>query len=248
MEKISQFGFSLLPESEKAERVESLFAGVAGYYDLMNDLMSAGLHRIWKRQLAWLAAAQPRERWLDLACGSGDIASLLRAGGQPRQRVRITLADPSDRMLAKGRRRLGDGGDLEYVRCPAEDMPFADASFDGIACAFGMRNFTDIGAALAEIRRVLRPGGRVLILEFARPAAALRAIHRRYLLCGLPAIGALVAGDRASYRYLGESILSHPPQDRIAAMMEEAGLEFVDWIDLAGGIVSIHRARRAGWQ
>ena len=247
MEKTSSFGFALLPESEKAEKVERLFEDVSGYYDLMNDALSAGLHRIWKRQLAWLAAASGREAWLDLACGSGDIADLLGAGRPHPGRPRITLADPSAAMLARSRRRFGDAAGLSYVRCPAEKLPFADASFDGIACAFGMRNFTDIDAALAEIRRVLRPGGRVLILEFARPRPPLRAAHRLYLLRALPALGALIAGDRASYRYLGESILAHPRQEETAAGLRAAGFGFVDWIDLAGGIVAIHRARRIGW-
>lgn len=247
MEHFSRFGFSLLPESEKTEKIGRLFAEVSGYYDLMNDIMSAGLHRLWKRQFVWLAAAQGHEHWLDLACGSGDIAARLGAG-RPAGRPRITLADPSAAMLEKARRRLGEGPGLEYERCPAEDMPFADNCFDGIACAFGMRNFTRIDAALAEIKRVLKPGGRLLIMEFSQPRSCMRAVYRNYLLGALPAIGAAVAGDRASYRYLGESILSHPPAAKIAAGMRAAGFGFVDWIDLSGGIVAIHQARRADWQ
>ncbi|MCY4324701.1 MAG: ubiquinone/menaquinone biosynthesis methyltransferase [Betaproteobacteria bacterium] len=246
MAQTSRFGFALIPDSEKSEKINRLFDGVSGYYDLMNDVLSAGMHRIWKRQLVWLAAAAKSEKWLDLACGSGDIAALLGAGLDASVRPQITLADPSGAMLEKSRQRFCASGDLHYAQCPAENLPFADASFDGITCGFGMRNFTSIADAASEVRRVLKPGGRALFLEFTPPPPG-RSLYRNYLLRGLPAIGARIAGDRASYRYLGESIIAHPPPEQIAAMLQQAGLEFVDWIALAGGIVAIHRARRACW-
>ncbi len=241
----SQYGFARLPASEKAARVSGIFDDVAGYYDRMNDLMSGGLHRLWKRQLAWLAAPRPGDRWLDLAGGSGDIAALLSAGCSPAGAV--VLTDPSARMLALARRRLAGRATIQTVRCAAESLPFPDGSFSGVACAFGLRNFTDQCRALTEIVRVLEPGGRLLVLEFAQPRRWLRPALRAYLLHGLPAIGRLAAGDSGSYRYLGESILAHPPQPELAAMMRQAGLQSVDWIDLAGGIAAVHHARRATW-
>lgn len=238
----SPFGFTRVPAAEKASRVDALFSGVAAKYDLMNDLMSFGLHRIWKRALACLSCARPGERWLDLAGGSGDMAALLARrvapGGQ------IILADSCAEMLALGMRRLAGREEVRHALCRAERLPFASASFDGALCAFGLRNFADPRAALREMHRTVRPGGRLLVMEFSQPLAWLRTAHRAYLLGALPALGAAVAGDRASYRYLAESILAHPDQREQADMMREAGWEDADWLNFCAGTVAVHTAHR----
>lgn len=241
---LSQFGFGKLPAAEKTVRVDNIFTSVAGYYDLMNDLMSGGLHRLWKRQLSLLAAARPGQHWLDLACGSGDIANLCRRACQ--QDGSITLADPCAPMLAHAQQRFGLNN-FKFIQCTAEQLPFRDASFDGITCAFGFRNFTDQMAGLKQMARVLKPGGKMLILEFAHPKPCLRKAHRAYLLNGLPSLGKLVANDEASYRYLGESILAQPSQAQTVKMIASTGLEFVQSHDLTGGVVAIYEARRTSW-
>lgn len=233
------FGFAAVPPARHARGVAGVFADAAPHYDLCNDVLSGGLHRLWKR--FFVAHARPRagERWLDLACGSGDVAALLRRRG-----CEVTAADASEPMLELARRRFAADPGVACARCRAEDLPFAAGAFDGAACAFGLRNFTDPRAAVAELARTLRPGAPLLVLEFARPRAWLRAAHRRYLLEGLPSIGAALADDEASYRYLGESILAHPPQEEVAAWLRDAGLAEVAWLNLAGGIVAVHR----GWK
>ena len=226
-----------------SERVGSIFTRVARYYDLMNDLMSFGLHRLWKRALACLGEARPGQRWLDLASGSGDVAALLAPRLEPGGT--IVLADASVSMLACARARLGVFEGIDYALCTAERLPFDTASFDGVTCAFGLRNFTDRTAALRELHRVVRPGGRLLILEFSRPQLWLRPAYRTYLTTVLPFLGAAVAGDVASYRYLGDSILAHPAQDKLASVIRQAGWEDVDWLNLTAGVVAIHHAWRS---
>ena len=235
------FGFSRVSRDERRERIGGVFGRAAGHYDLMNDVMSLGAHRLWKRTLALYAAPRDGEDWLDLACGSGDMAALLAS---PDGASRLVAADPSAEMLDLARSRADCQGErIRFVRCNAERLPFDDWSFDGVCCAFGLRNFTDLGEGLSEARRVLRPGGRMLALEFSRPCPALAWAHRRYLLEALPALGEAIAGDPDSYRYLGESILVHPGQREVAEAMERAGFARVSWNNLSGGVVAIHR----GW-
>ena len=209
----------------------------------MNDLMSFGLHRLWKRALACLGGPRPGQRWLDLASGSGDVAALLAPRLEPGGT--IVLADASVSMLACARARLGVCESVDYALCTAERLPFDTASFDGVTCAFGLRNFTDRAAALRELHRVVRPGGRLLILEFSSPQLWLRPAHRAYLATVLPILGAVVAGDVASYRYLGDSILAHPAQEKLASAIRQAGWEDVDWLNLTAGVVAIHHAWRS---
>lgn len=213
-----------------------MFSRAAPHYDLMNDVMSAGAHRLWKRQLVFLAGPRGGEDWLDVSCGSGDVTVLL--AGRARRTVG---ADPSAEMLALAEPRLAPlGSRASLVRCAAEDMPFPDSSFDGACCAFGLRNFADMGAGLAEARRVLRPGGRLFVLEFSPPRGPIAGLRRRLLLEALPALGEAVAGDAASYRYLGESIVAHPGREEVAAMLGEAGFVGVSWADAACGTAAVH--------
>lgn len=232
-----RFGFDAMPPDQHAGAVAEVFATAAGHYDLCNDALSGGLHRLWKRVFIRHANPQAGEHWLDLACGSGDIAALLL-----RRDAAVTAADPNEAMLAQARERLGAGA--AYELCRAEDLPFAAGSFDGATCAFGLRNFSDPPRGVAELARVLKPGAPLLLLEFSRPWAWLRPLHRRYLLEALPSLGAALADDASSYRYLGESILTHPPQEEVAAWLRAAGLAEVSWLNLSGGIVAIHR----GWK
>ncbi|MBF2735849.1 MAG: ubiquinone/menaquinone biosynthesis methyltransferase [Betaproteobacteria bacterium AqS2] len=235
------FGFAAVPPKRHEQGVAGVFADAAPHYDLCNDVLSGGLHRLWKRFFVAHARPRPDEHWLDLACGSGDVAALLRRRG-----CEVTAADASEPMLALARARFASDPGVAYARCRAEDLPFAAGAFDGAACAFGLRNFTDPPAAVAELARVLRPGAPLLILEFSQPWPWLRPAHRRYLLEGLPSIGAALADDEASYRYLGESILAHPPAEEVAAWLREAGLAEVSWLKLAGGIVAVHRGWKLG--
>lgn len=233
------FGFAELDAHAHESAVAGVFATAAGHYDLLNDAMSLGLHRLWKREMVLLAQARRGQRWLDLACGSGDLAQLLLASG-----CAVVAADPSAPMLKLARERLGDRIE-DYVSCHAEKLPFAAGAFDGVACAFGLRNFSDPPAGVAEIARVLAPGGHCVIMEFAEPWAPLRPLYRRYLLEALPELGAALADDRASYRYLGESILAHPKRAVVAGWLAGAGLAGIDWVNLAAGIVAVHRGWRA---
>ena len=233
----TDFGFERVPESEKAKRVEQVFDRVAERYDLMNDLMSFGLHRLWKSFTVSLARVRPGERVLDVASGSGDLARALAARG-----AEVCMSDINGPMLARGRDRMADAGRLApAVRCDAERLPFRAASFDCVTVGFGLRNMTHKEAALAEMTRVLKPGGRLLVLEFSKVRTALQKPYDLYSFRVLPWLGERVAGDGASYRYLAESIRMHPDQPALAGMLERAGLERVEYFNLAAGAVAVHR-------
>jgi demethylmenaquinone methyltransferase/2-methoxy-6-polyprenyl-1,4-benzoquinol methylase len=231
---------------DKARRVRSVFDSVADNYDLMNDLMSAGAHRLWKRFTLALANLRPGQQALDVAGGSGDLAAGLAR--QVGERGLVVLTDINAAMLARGRDRLIDAGLVGNVRCVqanAERLPFADGSFDCITIGFGLRNVTDKAAALASMRRALRPGGQLLVLEFSHPTApGLKPLYDAYSFRVLPLLGKFVAGDAASYRYLAESIRMHPDQETLLKMMQEAGLEGCRYHNLTGGIVAVHRGYR----
>jgi len=239
----TDFGFQRVPRADKARRVRGVFDSVATNYDLMNDLMSAGAHRLWKRFTLALANLRPGQRALDVAGGSGDLAAgLARAVGA---RGFVVLTDINAAMLARGRDRLlnaGLVGNVACVQANAERLPFPDASFDCVTIGFGLRNVTDKAAALAAMRRVLRPGGQLLVLEFSHPRApGLKPLYDAYSFNVLPLLGRVVAGDAASYRYLAESIRMHPDQEALLALMRAAGLEGCDYHNLSGGIVAVHR-------
>jgi demethylmenaquinone methyltransferase/2-methoxy-6-polyprenyl-1,4-benzoquinol methylase len=242
-ERSTDFGFQRVPRADKARRVRGVFDSVAGNYDLMNDLMSAGTHRLWKRFTLALANLRPGQRALDLAGGTGDLA--LGMARQVGERGLVVLSDINAAMLARGRDRLIDAGVLEnvrYVQANAERLPFPDGSFDCITIGFGLRNVTDKAAALTAMRRALRPGGQLLVLEFSHPSApGLKPLYDAYSFRVLPLIGKWVAGDAASYRYLAESIRMHPDQETLLKMMQEAGLEGCRYHNLSGGIVAVHR-------
>jgi demethylmenaquinone methyltransferase/2-methoxy-6-polyprenyl-1,4-benzoquinol methylase len=231
------FGYAQVPEAEKSARVGEVFNRVAERYDLMNDLMSFGLHRLWKAFAVSLARIRPGERVLDVASGSGDLARAFAARG-----AEVWMSDINGPMLARGRDRMLDAGRMPpAVQCDAERLPFRDASFDCVSVGFGLRNMTHKGAALAEMARVLRPGGRLLVLEFSRVWKPLQKPYDLYSFHVLPWLGERVAGDAAAYRYLAESIRMHPDQPALAAMLEQAGLERVEYFNLAAGAVAVHR-------
>ncbi|MEZ5622109.1 MAG: bifunctional demethylmenaquinone methyltransferase/2-methoxy-6-polyprenyl-1,4-benzoquinol methylase UbiE [Burkholderiaceae bacterium] len=235
----THFGFETVDAAEKARRVRGVFDSVAGKYDLMNDLLSGGLHRIWKAYTVQVADLRPGDRVLDIAGGTGDLARAFapRVGA----RGMVVLTDINEAMLRVGRDRLLDEGlALPTAVCDAERLPFADAGFDLVSVAFGLRNMTHKERALAEMARVLRPGGRLLVLEFSRPAEPLRKPYDFYSFKVMPLIGKWVARDEASYRYLAESIRMHPDQATLKAMMKGAGFGHVDVHDMAGGIVALH--------
>ena len=238
----TDFGFQSVPRGQKAQRVRGVFDSVAGRYDLMNDLMSAGVHRLWKRFTLQLTHLRPGQRALDVAGGTGDLsAALARQVGADGL---VILTDINAAMLARGRDRLIDEGMVGNVRClqaNAEKLPFADDSFHCVTIGFGLRNVTDKPAALRSMRRVLKPGGQLIVLEFSRPAAPLRPLYDAYSFHILPRLGQLVAQDEASYRYLAESIRMHPDQETLKTMMQEAGLEDCQYHNLSGGIVAVHR-------
>ena len=237
----THFGFETVATSAKARRVKGVFDSVADRYDIMNDLMSGGLHRAWKRYTIDHAGVRPGHTVLDLAGGTGDLAMAFARQTGPQGYV--VLADINAAMLARGRARLVDAGvagNLAVAQVDAENLPFADASFDCVTMAFGLRNVTDKDRALASMRRVLKPGGKVLILEFSKPLDALQPLYDLYSFRVLPALGKLVAGDEASYRYLAESIRMHPDQHTLLSMLEDAGFERCRYDNLAGGIVALH--------
>ncbi|MGH8619437.1 MAG: bifunctional demethylmenaquinone methyltransferase/2-methoxy-6-polyprenyl-1,4-benzoquinol methylase UbiE [Burkholderiales bacterium] len=241
--KSTHFGYTEVPEDEKASRVAGVFSSVAGRYDLMNDLMSGGLHRLWKRFAVELSGVKAGDRVLDVAGGTGDLARLFArrvgAGGE------VVLTDINAGMLGVGRDRLQDEGTLlPCIRCDAERLPFPDRSFDCVSVAFGLRNMTRKERALAEMRRVLTPGGRLLVLEFSRIWKPLAPLYDAYSFGVLPALGRLVAGDAGSYRYLAESIRRHPGQEELKTLLESAGLERVEYFNLAAGAVALHRGYR----
>ena len=236
------FGFERVPPDEKTRRVRGVFESVASRYDLMNDLMSGGMHRLWKRYAVGVAAVRPGARVLDLAGGTGDLARLFADAAGPAGRV--VLTDINGAMLAEGRDKLIDRGlMLDVVQCDAEKLPFPDRAFDVVSIGFGLRNVTRKEHALAEMRRVLAPGGVAVILEFSRVATPLAPAYDWYSFTVLPRLGRLVAGDEASYRYLAESIRMHPDQEALKALMEQAGFESVEDHNLTAGVVAWHVGR-----
>ncbi|MEO5732616.1 MAG: bifunctional demethylmenaquinone methyltransferase/2-methoxy-6-polyprenyl-1,4-benzoquinol methylase UbiE [Rubrivivax sp.] len=235
----THFGFENVDESDKATRVRGVFDSVAPRYDLMNDVLSFGLHRAWKAYTVAVAAVQPGMRVLDIAGGTGDLARAFARDAGPQGQV--VLSDINESMLAVGRDRLLDAGIvMPSVACDAERLPFAPESFDLVSVAFGLRNMTRKEAALAEMCRVLRPGGRLLVLEFSKPAAALQKPYDWYSFKLMPLLGKWVANDADSYRYLAESIRMHPDQAALRTLMKGAGFGHVDVHNLAGGIVALH--------
>jgi demethylmenaquinone methyltransferase/2-methoxy-6-polyprenyl-1,4-benzoquinol methylase len=239
MTKTTDFGFERVPEDEKRQRVAGVFDSVSGRYDLMNDLMSAGLHRLWKQFTIERSGVHPRGRVLDLAGGTGDLAR--RFSERVGKDGIVCLADINGSMLRLGRDRLLNAGCIApAVQCDAERLPFRSDSFDCVSIAFGLRNVTHKDAALAEMRRVLRPGGRALVLEFSRVWKPLEPLYDLYSFNVLPAIGKWVAGDADSYRYLAESIRMFPTQDELKGMMEGAGFDRVDYFNLTAGVVALH--------
>ncbi|MDO5087584.1 MAG: bifunctional demethylmenaquinone methyltransferase/2-methoxy-6-polyprenyl-1,4-benzoquinol methylase UbiE [Comamonadaceae bacterium] len=235
----THFGYESVDEQDKARRVRGVFDSVASRYDLMNDLMSGGLHRAWKAYTVMVANVQPGQRVLDIAGGTGDLARAFAkrvgASGQ------VVHTDINEAMLRTGRDRLLDGGlVLPTVVCDAEKLPFADAHFDLVSVAFGLRNMTHKDQALREMARVLRPGGKLLVLEFSQVAPPLRKLYDLYSFGVLPRLGKLVAGDEASYRYLAESIRMHPGQEELKALMKVNGFGHVDYHNMTGGVVALH--------
>jgi demethylmenaquinone methyltransferase/2-methoxy-6-polyprenyl-1,4-benzoquinol methylase len=237
--KSTHFGFEEVAEEEKATRVAGVFDSVAGRYDLMNDVMSAGLHRVWKAFAVRHAGVRPKMKVLDIAGGTGDLAKAFARRVGPEGEVWLT--DINGSMLVEGRDRLLDAGlDLPIAQCDAEKLPFAQGTFDRVTVAFGLRNMTHKDMALAEMARVLRPGGRLLVLEFSRIWQPLAPLYDAYSFNVLPWLGRKLAGDSDSYRYLAESIRMHPPQYEVAQMMERAGLHDVQWFNLTAGVCALH--------
>ena len=236
----TDFGFERVDSTDKAARVAGVFSSVAARYDLMNDLMSGGLHRVWKAFTVALAGVREGERVLDIAAGSGDLALEFAKRAGPAGEVWVT--DINRAMLERGRDRLLDRGlPLPVVQCDAQALPFPSDYFDCISVAFGLRNMTDKTAALAEMRRVLRPAGRLLVLEFSRVWAPLSKIYDWYSFTVLPWLGRKVTGDESAYRYLAESIRVHPDQETLKSMLERAGLARVEYFNLSAGVVALHR-------
>lgn len=237
----THFGYQTVDVTEKAQRVKGVFDSVAGKYDLMNDLMSAGLHRLWKRFTIEQAAVRRGHHVLDLAGGTGDLARAF--AGKVGSAGHVVLADINASMLKEGRRRLTDAGvagNLSIAQVDAEKLPFAESTFDCITMAFGLRNVTDKNAALASMRNVLKPGGKAMILEFSDPSPSLKPAYDLYSFKVLPFLGKLVASDSSSYQYLAESIRMHPDQETLLTMMQDAGFEKCRYHNLAGGIVALH--------
>ena len=242
-DKTTHFGYQQVPEDEKARKVGGVFTSVAGRYDLMNDLMSLGLHRYWKRFALAMSGVAEGSRVLDVASGSGDLAAAFaeRAG----ETGEVWMTDINASMLAVGRDKLIDAGIFAPLAlCDAEKLPFPSGRFDCVSVAFGLRNMTHKELALSEMARVTRPGGRVIVLEFSRPWKPLARAYDAYSFTVLPALGRYVAKDEAAYRYLAESIRMHPDQETLKAMMQAAGLERVDYFNLAAGVVALHRGFR----
>ena len=243
----THFGYQEVPTEEKAGRVADVFHSVASRYDIMNDLMSGGVHRIWKRFTIEMSGARKGHQILDIAGGTGDLAAQFsRIVGDE---GRVVLADINDSMLQVGRDKLldtGHMGNLEFVQADAQYLPFPDDSFDCITIAFGLRNVTDKDMALRSMLRVLKPGGRLLVLEFSKPRNELLSrAYDAYSFNIIPRIGKLVTNDAGSYQYLAESIRVHPDQDTLKGMMEDAGFVNCDYHDMTGGVVALHRGFKA---
>lgn len=246
-DQTTDFGYSRVNAAEKAGKVADVFHSVASRYDVMNDLMSGGVHRLWKRFTIEVAAVRPGQHMLDLATGTGDLAAkFARCVGD---QGFVIASDINASMLGEGRRRLEDkgiAGNVTYVQASAEALPFESNAFDGVSIGFGLRNVTDKDRALREMLRVLRPGGQALILEFSHPTIPfLKPIYDAYSFKILPLLGKAVTGDEQSYRYLVESIRMHPDQATLADMMKTAGFVQVDWYNLTGGVVALHRGFKA---
>ncbi|NEV63904.1 bifunctional demethylmenaquinone methyltransferase/2-methoxy-6-polyprenyl-1,4-benzoquinol methylase UbiE [Thiorhodococcus minor] len=242
-EKTTHFGYQQVPVEEKAKRVREVFDSVATRYDLMNDLMSMGVHRLWKRHAIELAGVRRGHQVLDLASGTGDLAH--RFSGIVGPDGLVVMTDINAAMLGEGRERMIDNGrvgNVQYSLVNAEKIPFASDTFDCVTIAFGLRNVTDKQAALDEMFRVIKPGGRALILEFSHPVSKpLSRVYDLYSFSVLPTLGRIVTNDPGSYRYLAESIRMHPDQETLRAMMETSGFERCDYFNHTGGIVAIHR-------
>ena len=241
----THFGYQTVPVDDKADLVKGVFDSVASRYDIMNDLMSGGLHRLWKRHTIDQAGVRKGHVVLDLAGGTGDLAK--EFAQQVGTTGHVVLADINAAMLMQGRRRMVDGGaagNSSIAQVDAQNLPFEDSTFDRITVAFGLRNITDKNAALQSMQRVLKPGGKLLILEFSKPAEAIQPAYDFYSFKVLPILGKLVANDEESYQYLAESIRMHPDQETLLGMMQAAGLERCRYQNLAGGIVALHSGYR----
>ncbi|ABM36100.1 bifunctional demethylmenaquinone methyltransferase/2-methoxy-6-polyprenyl-1,4-benzoquinol methylase UbiE [Polaromonas naphthalenivorans] len=235
----THFGFESVDEQDKARRVRSVFDSVAPKYDVMNDLMSMGLHRAWKAYTVLVANVREGQQVLDIAGGTGDLA--LAFAPKVGATGRVVHTDINEAMLREGRNRLLDAGVcLPTLVCDAEKLPFADASFDVVTVAFGLRNMTHKDVALREMNRVLKPGGKLLVLEFSKVAKPLEKIYDWYSFKVLPKIGKLVANDDASYQYLAESIRMHPSQEELKTLMKNTGFGHVDYHNMSGGVVALH--------
>ena len=241
----THFGYQSVDEQDKARRVRGVFDSVASRYDLMNDLMSAGLHRAWKAYTVMVANVQPGQRVLDIAGGTGDLA--LAGAEKVGPMGQVVHTDINEAMLRTVRDRLLDAGViLPTTVCDAEKLPFPDGHFDLVSVAFGLRNMTHKDAALREMARVLKPGGKLLVLEFSQVAKPLRKAYDVYSFSVLPRLGQLVAGDADSYRYLAESIRMHPNQQELKALMKSNGFGHVDFHNMAGGVVALHVGIKCG--
>ena len=243
--KSTHFGFQDVSSKQKTEKVTAVFESVASNYDVMNDVMSFGLHRLWKRQFVHLANIRPYFQILDVAAGTGDISALFvpKLG----EKGSVTLCDPNSAMLEEGRQRMVDKGllrNVHYVQAMGEDLPFLDDYFDRVTIAFGLRNFTDKDKALRNIFNLLKPGGQLLVLEFSKPQKWMQSAYDAYSFKVLPKMGEIIAKDADSYQYLAESIRKHPDQETLKGMFEAAGFEKCNYLNLNGGIVSIHRGHK----
>jgi len=242
-DKTTHFGYQTVDKEQKASMVADVFHSVADQYDLMNDLMSMGIHRLWKRYAIALSGVRPGQKVLDLAGGTGDLTALMAEKVGPEGK--IVLSDINRSMMKVGRERMVDKGlvgNIEYVQANAESLPFPKGEFDLVTMAFGLRNVTDKAKALRSIQSVIKPGGRLLVLEFSKPLSnTLNKIYDTYSFNILPKLGEIIANDSDSYQYLAESIRMHPDQDTLKDMILEAGFDHCDVHNLTGGIVALHR-------